>query len=213
MFSNPQLILCHYLDSSKIMTTELDHLCLLQSVNERPEPISAEIKGNLPLWLAGTLLRNGPGRFECGDTSFKHWFDGKGLLHGFHIQDGHVTYNNKFVQSQGYADSLEHSKSHLEFGTFVPPDPCQNIFARFFSQFWADEVPFDNAMDTIFAMKDKMYAASDTNFIFEIDPKTLDTLKTVDFTKEFPGNHDNKACMRDYLQAFWGTPIFMYQLK
>jgi len=37
-------------------------------------------------------------------------------------------------------------------------------------------------------MKDKMYAASESNFIFEIDPKTLETLRRVDFEKEFPGN-------------------------
>ena len=171
------------------MAAKLDQSCLFQSVYERPEPISAEVRGSLPSWLTGTLIRNGPGRFECGDTSFNHWFDGQGLLHRFHIQDGHLTYSNKFVRSQCFADSLEHGKSsHLEFGTFIPPDPCQNIFARFFSRFWEEEVPVDNTLVNLFTMKDRMYATTETNFIYEIDPKTLDTLKRVDFTEEFPGN-------------------------
>ena len=38
-----------------------------------------------------------------------------------------------------------------------------------------------------------MYATTESNLIFEIDPNTLDTLKKVDITKEFPGNHGNKA--------------------
>ena len=175
------------------MSAEVDQSCLFQTVDEHPEPISAEIKGNLPSWLTGTLIRNGPGRFECGNTSFNHWFDGQGLLHRFHIQDGHVTYSNKFVQSQSYADSLEHgNSSHLEFGSFVPPDPCQNIFARFFSRYWREELSFDNTLVNVIPIKDKIYATTESHLIFEIDPKTLDTLKKVDFEREFPGNHANQ---------------------
>jgi len=171
------------------MSAEVDQSCLFQTVDEHPEPISAEIKGNLPSWLTGTLIRNGPGRFECGNTSFNHWFDGQGLLHRFHIQDGHVTYSNKFVRSQSYADSLEHgNSSHLEFGSFIPPDPCQNIFARFFSRYWREELSFDNTLVNVIPIKDKIYATTESHLIFEIDPKTLDTLKKVDFEREFPGD-------------------------
>ena len=171
------------------MSAEPDHSCLFQSVNERPEPIKAEIRGDLPSWLKGTLIRNGPGKFECGDIPFNHWFDGQGLLHRFHIADGHVMYSNKFVRSESYADSINHGDSyHVEFGTSVPPDPCENIFARFFSFFWANDLPADNTLVNVFMMKDKMYATTESNFIYEIDPKTLDTLKRVDITTEFPGN-------------------------
>ena len=173
------------------MTAEQDHTRLFQTTDEQSEPIIAEVKGNLPSWLTGTLIRNGPGRFECGDTSFNHWFDGQGLLHRFHIQNGQVTYSSKFVRSDCYADSLNHGESnHLEFGSFIPPDPCQNIFSRFFSRFWADEVPLDNTLVNIFPMKDKIYATSEVNFIFEINPDTLDTLNRVNFTEEFPGKGD-----------------------
>ena len=189
------------------MTAEVDQSCLLQTVDEHPEPITAEIKGNIPSWLTGTLIRNGPGKFECGDTSFNHWFDGQSLLHRFHIQDGQVTYSNKFLRSQSYADSLKHGKSsHLEFGSFIPPDPCQNIFARFFSRFWRKEVPLDNTLVNVFPMKDKMYTASETNFIFEIDPKTLETLKRVDLKKEFPGNlgkPENICSISPWWRGLW----------
>jgi len=174
------------------MASEVDQSGLFQTIDEHPDPISAEMKGNLPSWLTGTLIRNGPGRFECGDTSFNHWFDGLGLLHRFHIQNGHVTYNNKFIRSESYADSLKHGESiHLGFGSFIPPDPCQNIFRRFFSRFWADEVPMDNTLVNVFPMKDKIYATTESNFLFEFNPETLDTLKRIDITKEFPGKEIN----------------------
>lgn len=170
------------------MTETQDLSRLFQTGEEQPEPIRAEVKGNLPSWLTGTIIRNGPGRFECGDTSFNHWFDGQGLLHRFHIQNGEVTYNTKFVRSESYGDTRKRKNSiHLEFSSFIAPDPCQNIFNRFVSKFWKDEVPFDNTFDTVFSIKDRVFAAADSNIIFEIDPKTLDTLKKVDFAKEFPG--------------------------
>ena len=147
------------------------------------------MKGNLPSWLAGTLIRNGPSKFECGDTPFNHWFDGQALLHRLHIKDDHVTYSNKFVRSESYADCVKHGESnHVTFGTFIPPDPCQNIFSRFFSKFWKEEIGRDNTSINVFPIKGKTYATTESNVIFEIDPKTLDTLKKVDFVEEFPGN-------------------------
>lgn len=171
------------------MTTAKGIACLFQTVDEHPEPIDAEIKGEIPPWLNGTLLRNGPGKFECGDIPFNHWFDGQALLHRFQIKDGHVTYGNRFIRGESYADSLKHgSANHLEFGTFIPPDPCQNIFSRFFSKFWHGYVPLDNTNVNIFAMKDKLYAATEANFLHEFDPQSLETLNRVDLTTEFPGD-------------------------
>lgn len=173
------------------MTTAKGFACLFQTVGEHPEPIDAEIKGEIPPWLNGTLLRNGPGKFECGDIPFNHWFDGQALLHRFQIKDGHVTYGNRFIRGESYADSLKHgSVNHLEFGTFIPPDPCQNIFSRFFSKFWHGYVPSDNTNVNIFAMKDKLYATTEANFLHEFDPQSLETLNRVDLTTEFPGNHN-----------------------
>lgn len=44
--------------------------------------------GLLPDWLEGTLIRNGPGLFSVGETSYNHWFDGMALLHSFSIKNG-----------------------------------------------------------------------------------------------------------------------------
>lgn len=67
-----------------------------------------------------------------------------------------------------------------------PRTPARTSF-QVFSHFWGHEVPFDNPFDNVFTMKEKMYAAGDGKFIFEIDPITLDTLNRLDLEKEFPG--------------------------
>lgn len=44
--------------------------------------------GQLPTWLKGILLRNGPGMHTIGDTKYNHWFDGLALLHSFTFKNG-----------------------------------------------------------------------------------------------------------------------------
>lgn len=44
--------------------------------------------GQLPTWLEGILLRNGPGMHTIGDTKYNHWFDGLALLHSFTFKNG-----------------------------------------------------------------------------------------------------------------------------
>lgn len=41
---------------------------LVRSVSETPEPISTDVQGTIPSWINGNLLRNGPGKFEFGNT-------------------------------------------------------------------------------------------------------------------------------------------------
>lgn len=48
--------------------------------------------GSIPSWLQGTLLRNGPGLFSVGDTSYQHWFDGMAIMNSFAFKDGASLY-------------------------------------------------------------------------------------------------------------------------
>ncbi|NXQ55511.1 BCDO2 oxygenase, partial [Anthoscopus minutus] len=109
---------------------------LVQSVEETPEPIPAKIKGQIPKWINGNLLRNGPGKFEFGNDKFNHWFDGMALLHQFQLAHGTVTYRSRFLQSSSYLRNSQHSRIVAsEFGTLAMPDPCRSLFGRFLSRF------------------------------------------------------------------------------
>lgn len=41
---------------------------LVRTVEETPEPIATTVQGTIPSWVNGLFLRNGPGKFEFGDT-------------------------------------------------------------------------------------------------------------------------------------------------
>jgi carotenoid cleavage dioxygenase-like enzyme len=40
-----------------------------------------EIRGALPEWLTGSLIRTGPALWDLPGQSMNHWFDGMAMLH------------------------------------------------------------------------------------------------------------------------------------
>ncbi|CAB1425390.1 unnamed protein product [Pleuronectes platessa] len=100
--------------------------------SETPEPVGAEVKGSLPVWLQGTLIRNGPGLFSVGSSQYNHWFDGLSLIHSFTFCNGEVSYRSKFLKSDTYKRNIQADRIMVsEFGTMIYPDPCKNIFSRY----------------------------------------------------------------------------------
>ncbi len=86
------------------------------SVDVECPPIDLTVRGNLPDWLEGTYLLNGPAQWELPKRSYRHWFDGLALLHSFRIRGGRVRYQNRFLQSQDWRES--HAKGRPELGGF-----------------------------------------------------------------------------------------------
>ena len=88
---------------------------------------SLPLQGELPPWLAGSLLRTGPAMFEVGEQSMRHWFDGLAMLHRFTIADGRVSYGNRFLASRAYRAARE--RGRMAYGEFAT-DPCRSLFKR-----------------------------------------------------------------------------------
>lgn len=96
------------------------------------EPIDGLVSGEIPAWINGSLLRNGPGSIKVGDMTYNHLFDAAALLHRFNIADGKVTFQCRFLKSDTYKKNLAANRIVVtEFGTSCIPDPCQSIFDRF----------------------------------------------------------------------------------
>lgn len=96
------------------------------------EPVEGVVSGEIPSWIRGSLLRNGPGSIKVGDMTYNHLFDAAALLHRFNINDGKVTYQCRFLKSDTYKKNLAANRIVVsEFGTSSVPDPCQSIFERF----------------------------------------------------------------------------------
>jgi carotenoid cleavage dioxygenase-like enzyme len=89
-------------------------------------PVSGEddfqdlpVTGKIPSELSGTFYRNGPNpQFPPRDANH-HWFAGDGMLHAFFVEDGKVTYRNRYVRTPKW--ELENKAGKALFGTFGNP--------------------------------------------------------------------------------------------
>ncbi len=69
------------------------------SLSSETSAVSLKVVGEIPLWMDGVFVRNGPALFEIGKESFTHWFDGQAMLHSYTFKEGGVMYTNKFLDT------------------------------------------------------------------------------------------------------------------
>lgn len=147
---------------------------------EVPTPVALPVIGTLPPWLAGTLLRNGPGTFSIprGDggappLTFSHWFDGLGILHRFHLPgDGAVEYSARKTAAEEEARLAAGGVLGATFGQ----DPCGGVFARARSA-WAGMVNERTNVNVSVGRFGRsggdVYARTDGNVLLRVDPESL----------------------------------------
>jgi carotenoid cleavage dioxygenase-like enzyme len=96
-----------------------DYRIGFESADVEHERVSLTVEGDLPEWLDGCLLRNGPGKFEAGGSEgFEHWFDGLAYLRAFAFADGSVELTTRFLRTDEYRAVVEGgSLAAGQFGT------------------------------------------------------------------------------------------------
>lgn len=129
------------------------------------------VQGRIPDWVAGTLVRNGPGTFRVGEQQYRHWFDGLAMLHRFTVAGGQVSYANKYLRSRAYDEARATGRiSYSEFAT----DPCRSMFQRVQSVF-SPRIT-DSAKVSIARIADHYLALAETPIQVEFDPQTLESV-------------------------------------
>ena len=86
---------------SQLVALEQRPLGLTSLTVETPQT-KLKPTAEIPKWLDGTLVRNGPALFNIGQTYVPHWFDGLAMLHAFRFAGGQVVYQNRFLRSSAY---------------------------------------------------------------------------------------------------------------
>ncbi|GAB6032212.1 Retinoid isomerohydrolase, variant 3 [Chamberlinius hualienensis] len=154
-----------------------------RSSTEEKEPLPTTVKGQIPEWLDGTYVRIGPGKFDLGDFTVNHWFDGYALLCNFVIKNGQVTFRSSYLRSEAYEKAMQiHRPVFTEFGTKAYPDPGKNIFSRIVSKLVPTDLT-DNDVINVYQMCNELYCATESCHVRRVDPVTLDTLDKVDMNK------------------------------
>jgi beta,beta-carotene 9',10'-dioxygenase len=132
------------------------------------------VLGSLPEWLAGSLIRNGPGTFRVGTRRYRHWFDGLAMLHRFTVSGGRVSYANRFLQTNAYRAARDEGRiAYAEFAT----DPCRSLFARAMAVF--DPTVTDSAKVNIARVAERFLALAETPIQVQFDPLTLNSVGVI----------------------------------
>jgi carotenoid cleavage dioxygenase-like enzyme len=141
---------------------------------------SLPVEGEIPAWLGGILLRNGPAKFEAGERSVNHWFDGLAMLHRFSFAGGEVSYANRFLRTNAYREAEAGRVTYSEFAT----DPCRSVFKRLATMF--RPALTDNCNVNLTRLGDEYVAMTETPIPVSFDP---DTLETLGVAAAPPGHH------------------------
>jgi carotenoid cleavage dioxygenase-like enzyme len=150
-----------------------------ESLADETRIASLPVRGALPPWLHGSLIRTGPAKWEVGERSMNHWFDGLAMLHRFSLDDGGVSYANRFLETRAYRAARDTDRiSYAEFAT----DPCRSLFQRVTTIF-SPKIS-DNANVNLVKLGERFIAMTETPIPVQFDP---DTLAAAGVAYEAPG--------------------------
>ncbi|KAK8602507.1 hypothetical protein V6N13_057864 [Hibiscus sabdariffa] len=85
------------------------------------------VQGEIPLWLEGTYLRNGPGLWHIEDYNFRHLFDGYVTLVKLRFENGRLIAGHRQVESEAYKAAKKNRK--ICFREFSEVPKYENFMA------------------------------------------------------------------------------------
>lgn len=169
---------------------------LLFDQDQEIERYECKVTGNIPQWLSGTLLRNGPAKFTAGENRVD-WFDGLGMLLAFEFNPNQVFFSNKFLRSeQYYTMMVEKSTNFFGFAN----DPCNQVFKDQKSHYIPPEMQgIANANVTIQEYADKMVALTEVPLPVVFDPSTVATKGNFQYQDSLEqGQWESAHCHHDF---------------
>jgi beta,beta-carotene 9',10'-dioxygenase len=163
-------------------TSGTDYELGFSSLEEETAVERLPVRGELPPWLGGSLVRVTPAKLEIGDRRLSHWFDGVAMLNRFGFANGQVSYANRFIDSLAHRDAQAGELRHAGFAT----DPCRSLFKRVQSMFSPDVT--DNPNVNLVRIGERYIAMTELPMPIEFDPETLETLGHLEYADAVKGH-------------------------
>ncbi|KAK9742108.1 hypothetical protein RND81_03G148900 [Saponaria officinalis] len=145
------------------------------------------VQGDLPLWLRGTYLRNGPGLWHMGDYNFRHLFDGYSTLVKLHFDGGRLVAGHRQLESDAYKAAKKTGKvCYREFSECPKSNNFFDYIGDLASLFSGASLT-DNANTGVVKLGDgRVVCLTETQKgSIIIDPNTLETLGKFEFDDPF----------------------------
>ncbi|KAL7166345.1 hypothetical protein ACSBR2_037091 [Camellia fascicularis] len=147
------------------------------------------VEGEIPLWLKGTYLRNGPGLWHIGDYNFRHLFDGYATLVRLHFENGRLIMGHRQIESEAYKAAKKHNKlCYREFSEAPKPDNFLAYIGDLANLFSGASLT-DNANTGVVRLGDgRVVCLTETiKGSIVVDPDTLDTLGKFEYSDTLGG--------------------------
>ncbi len=208
------------LPKTEIFAAHAEHVSL--ALEQESTDVSVSSEGEIPSWLSGTLVRNGPVRVTIGDKTNEHLFDGLAMLHAFSFNDGNVVYSNRFLRTDAYHTVFE--EGSLDYVGFASK-PSSSIFKRFFNWlFPSSTLPLNNANVNVAKIAEQYVALTEMPLPVKFDLKTLETLGSLQYSDSLPQQNcwesahphydSNRKEMINYLIQFGPTSYYvLYRIE
>ena len=135
-------------------------------VRETYGPTQVTFDHALPAGLKGTLYRNGPARMRRGATTYQHWFDGDGMMHGFRIDGSSLRHHARMIRTDKYV-------TEEKAGRFLYPGFGSRI---------RDSLPIGTPDDvnvattSVLPLGDELLALWEGGSPWRVDAQSLETL-------------------------------------
>lgn len=130
-----------------------------------PRTAMTLVRGRAPEGLAGSLYRNGPGKFRRPGGSVEHWFDGDGLMRAYRIDGGRATVEARFIDTpKRRADIAANAVVTPGFGT--PARPGAKV---------GDNDDVNAANISVMRVGDELWALWEGGSPIALDPADLST--------------------------------------
>ena len=125
------------------------------------------IQGEVPSFVRGTWVMNGPARFTRGDLRYRHWLDGDGLLRALRFDEYEISFTNRWVRSQKRHDEESAGRAiYRTFGTTFAGDRLNRHGVGI-------ETPVNVS---VFAFAGHLLAFGEQGLPLAVDSRSLDTL-------------------------------------
>ncbi|KAJ0031143.1 hypothetical protein Pint_12841 [Pistacia integerrima] len=148
-----------------------------------------DVEGEIPLWLKGTYLRNGPGLWHIEDYNFRHLFDGYATLVKLYFENGRLIAGHRQIESEAYKAAKKNKKlCYREFSEV----PKTNNFLSYIgdlANLFSGASLTDNANTGVVKLGDgRVVCLTETQKgSIVIDPDTLDTIGKFDYSDTLGG--------------------------
>lgn len=159
------------------------------------------VEGDLPEWLEGSLIRNGPARWTVGDDGTRaeadHWFDGLAHLTRFSFENGDLHYTNHFPRTEAYHKAVEGGEFTGQFSS------SGGYLAKVKSMLSGEAT--DNANVHVAEIGGGLVALTETPNWIRVDPETLEHRGSLAYDDDLTAHHVTAHLRQDpETGAQWG---------